>query len=293
MAEFTAASTASTASTGATQYRNVSFTTDYGLDDGFVAACHGVIARIAPAVRVFDVTHTVGPQAVRQGAAVLAQTAPFLPESVHLAVVDPGVGTERRGVVVVAERGLLVGPDNGLLPPAAEALGGLRTAYELTEPRLRLPSVSATFHGRDVFAPAAAHLTLGVPPADFGAEMTDLVRLPAPLVVVEAGAMSAEVLTVDRFGNVQLAATPDDLADAGISGTAYVHGDRSAPGGHTIHNGLVTVGRTFGDVPPDEPVLYGDSAGRLALAVNGGSAAAEFGLSPAQVCTITASPTAS
>ena len=109
-------------------YDWISVTTDYGLRDGFVAACHGVIARLAPAVRVIDVTHEVPPQDIRHGAMALAQTVPFLPEAVHVAVVDPGVGTARLGVVVVAEDGLLVGPDNGLLLPAAQALGGVRAA---------------------------------------------------------------------------------------------------------------------------------------------------------------------
>src|SRR3954471_6189596 len=118
--------------------RWISFTTDYGLRDGFVAACHGVIARLAPAVRVIDVTHEVPPQDIRHGAMALAQTVPFLPAAVHVAVVDPGVGTTRLGVVVVTDGGLLAGPDNGLLLPAAQALGGVRAAYELAEPSLRL-----------------------------------------------------------------------------------------------------------------------------------------------------------
>ncbi|WP_009480267.1 S-adenosyl-l-methionine hydroxide adenosyltransferase family protein [Rhodococcus sp. JVH1] len=130
-------------------YDWISFTTDYGLSDGFVAACHGVIARLAPGVRMIDVTHAVPPQRVRWGAAVLAQTVPYLPPSVHLAVVDPGVGTDRRPIVVVTDAGVLVGPDNGLLRPAAEALGGVRSAYLLAAPEYRLSTVSASFHGRD------------------------------------------------------------------------------------------------------------------------------------------------
>ncbi|MBB5853722.1 S-adenosyl-l-methionine hydroxide adenosyltransferase family protein [Amycolatopsis umgeniensis] len=263
----------------------VSLTTDYGLSDGFVAACHGVIARIAPAVRLIDVTHEVPPQQVRTGAEVLAQTAPFLPEAVHLAVVDPGVGTARRGVVVVAERGILVGPDNGLLLPAADALGGVKAAYELTAPEYRLPVLSSTFHGRDVFAPAAAHLALGVAPAGFGPSVENLVRLPDPFVAVFPGKLVAEVLTVDHFGNVQLAASPDDLALSGLSGTVSVSSE------HVLVKALV--GDTFGTVPPGWNVLYTDSAGRLAVAVSGGSAAAVLRLGPAQECTITSSPTAS
>ncbi|WP_181774630.1 SAM hydrolase/SAM-dependent halogenase family protein [Amycolatopsis pittospori] len=262
----------------------ISFTTDYGLSDGFVAACHGVIARIAPSVRLIDVTHEVPPQQVRTGAEVLAQTAPFLPDAVHLAVVDPGVGTARRGVVVVAGRGILVGPDNGLLLPAAEALGGVKAAYELIAPDYRLPVTSSTFHGRDVFAPAAAHLALGVPPESFGPCVENLVRLPDPFVAVFPGKLVTEVLTVDHFGNVQLSASPADLALAGLSGTVSVSSER------VLVKALI--GDTFGTVPPGSNVLYTDSAGRLAVAVNGGSAAAVLGLGPAQECTITSSPTA-
>ncbi|GAA1985082.1 SAM-dependent chlorinase/fluorinase [Amycolatopsis minnesotensis] len=259
----------------------ISFTTDYGLDDGFVAACHGVIARIAPRVRVIDVTHAVPAQRIRHGASVLAQTVPYLPEAVHVAVVDPGVGTARRGVVVVAERGLLAGPDNGLLVPAAEALGGVVAAYELVAPEYRLPAVSATFHGRDVFAPAAAHLSLGVTPPEFGPPVTELVRLPEPVVRVRPGELVSEVLVIDRFGNVQLAATSADLHAAGI-------GDRAAVEGMDV-----PLGRTFGDVRAGEALLYTDSGGRLAVAVNGGSAAAALALSEDQEVTITSSPFAS
>src|SRR6185295_570862 len=142
-------------------YDWITLTTDYGLADGFVAACRGVIARTAPQAQVIDVSHAVPPQDVRRGATVLAQVAPYLPAAVHMAVVDPGVGTGRRGIVLAAKEGMLVGPDNGLLLPAADALGGLEAAFELVAEEYRLATVSHTFHGRDVFAPAAAHLTLG------------------------------------------------------------------------------------------------------------------------------------
>ncbi|MDT7723983.1 MAG: hypothetical protein QOI21_559 [Actinomycetota bacterium] len=265
-------------------YDWISFTTDYGLADGFVAACRGVIARIAPQVQVIDVTHAVPPQRVRQGATALAQTVPYLPESVHVAVVDPGVGTARRGVVVVASRGLLVGPDNGVLLPAADELGGVIGAFELVNPEYRLSKVSATFHGRDVFAPAAAHLALGVPPAEFGPPVSDLVRLPDPMVSVSHGKLVTEVLGVDHFGNIQLAANLGDLAAASISEQAIVHCGQSVL--------EVTLGQTFADVPTGTAVLYSDSAGQLALAINFGSAAAALGQS-SQECTITSSPTAS
>ncbi len=162
----------------------VSLTTDYGLADGFVAACRGVIAQKAPKAQVIDVSHAVPPQDVRRGATILAQVVPYLPPAVHIAVVDPGVGTARLGILVVTEEGVLVGPDNGLLVPAAGALGGIQGVYELASEEYRLPTVSHTFHGRDIFAPAAAYLTLGVEPADFGPEIdpATLVQLPEPKV---------------------------------------------------------------------------------------------------------------
>ena len=144
-----------------TRFRYLSFLTDYGLDDGFVAACHGVAARIAPHAGIIDVTHLVPPGDVRRGAAVLAQTVPYLPPAVHVAVVDPGVGTARRGVAVAAGDSVFVGPDNGLLSWAVTASGGAARAFSLTNRALWLASVAATFHGRDIFMPVAAHLADG------------------------------------------------------------------------------------------------------------------------------------
>jgi hypothetical protein len=267
------------------RYDWVSFTTDYGIDGGFVAACKGVIAGIAPGVRVLDVTHQVGPQDVRRGATVLGQTVVYLPPSVHLAVVDPGVGTARRPVVVVADAGLLVGPDNGLLLPAAEALGGVVAAHELVEPRLRLPVVSRTFHGRDIFAPAVAHLANGVAPADFGPaiEPADLVRLPEPRTTVDADGLTAEIVGVDRFGNLQLSAGADE---------SHTFGARSGER-LRVQLGQSTVdaifGETFGDVPDGEVLVHLDSAGLLSIAINGGSAAEALGGGTGDV-TISRSP---
>src|SRR4051794_27279738 len=189
-------------------YGWISLTTDYGLSDGFVGMLRGVIARTAPDVRVIDITHDVHPGDVARGAALIAQAVPYLPEAVHAAVVDPGVGSARRGIALATPSGVLVGPDNGLLVAGAEALGGIVGAVQLTNEAWHLPKVSATFHGRDVFAPVAARLALGAP-FDEAGEAIDpagLVRLPPPLVSVGEGYVEAEVLTVDRFGNVQLAA---------------------------------------------------------------------------------------
>lgn len=255
-------------------YRWVSFTTDYGTTDGFVAAVKGVLAGIAPDAGIIDVTHQVPPQDVRRGAAVLAQTVPWLPPAVHLAVVDPGVGTRRRGIAVVAPRGVLVGPDNGLLPPAADALGGITAAYELADPAYHLPVVSATFHGRDVFAPVTAHLCTGLDPGRLGPPAADLVRLPTPTVHSGPGELRAEVLAVDGFGNVQLAAT--DLG--GLTGRVRVLGEPA------------TVGRTFADAPAGGLVVLADSAGYVAVAVNRGDAAARLGVGPGDVVEIRADP---
>jgi S-adenosylmethionine hydrolase len=248
-------------------YDWVSFTTDYGTSDGFVAACKGVIAGIAPHIRIIDVTHDISPQDIRRAATVLAHTVGYLPPAVHLAVVDPGVGTSRRGVVVAAGESLLVGPDNGLLLPAADMLGGVAACHELVEPRLRLPEVSMTFHGRDIFAPAAAHLAAGVAPADFGPSATDLVRLPEPRTVLTHAQLTSEIIGVDRFGNLQLAATSAQLDLFGVT-----PGDRVRVRHHrsTVDG---TVGVTFADVPSGALLVHVDSAGQVALAVNGGSAA--------------------
>ncbi|MCI4064868.1 SAM-dependent chlorinase/fluorinase [Micromonospora sp. R77] len=253
----------------------ISLTTDYGLADGFVAACHGVIARLAPAARVLDVTHLIPPADVRRGAAVLAQTVPYLPVGVHVAVVDPGVGTNRRGVALATPGGLLVGPDNGLLPDAATALGGVTAAVELTNPEWLGPVVSRTFHGRDVFAPVAARLALGAPLAGAGpaVEPATLVRLPDPVVRPTAGGFEAEVLTVDHFGNVQLAAPGALLAPlpprVRVAGRAAAHG------------------RTFGDAPAGDLVVYVDSAGLVAVAVNTGRAADLLGVRPGELVAVT------
>lgn len=242
------------------RYEVVTFLTDYGQDDGYVGVCHAVILRIAPHVRVIDVTHTVPPQNVRRGAVLLAQQIEQLSPAVHLAVVDPGVGTARRGVVIEAGDSLFVGPDNGLLMPAVDALGGPERAFELTNPAYRSPTVSRTFHGRDVFAPATAHLATGVEPSDFGTrvEVSTLVRLPKAHLQVLPDRVQAEVVHVDRFGNLCTAARGSDIAHLG--------------GRVRIRDSLATRGETFGSVNSGEAVVYVDSTDHVAIAVNGGSA---------------------
>jgi S-adenosylmethionine hydrolase len=256
-------------------YEWISLTTDYGLSDGFVAACHGAIARLAPAVRMIDVTHLIAPGDVSRGAAVLAQTVPHLPPAVHLAVVDPGVGTARRGVAILTPGGVLIGPDNGLLPWAADALGGPTGAVELTNPGWFATAVSHTFHGRDIFAPAAARIAAGADPAEAGPRVDPaaLVRLPDPVVESGPGWLEAEVLTVDRFGNVQLAA-PATALD-GLGEALSVGGVRAVRGS------------TFADAPAGGLVVFTDSAGRVAVAVNGGRAAVVLAVTPGDLLRIT------
>jgi S-adenosylmethionine hydrolase len=268
------------------RFRYLSFLTDYGLEDGFVAACHGVAARIAPDAHIIDVTHLIPAGDVRRGAAVLAQTVPYLPPAVHVAVVDPGVGTARRAIAVAAGDSIFVGPDNGLLSWALTAAGGAARAVSLTNTELWLSRVTATFHGRDVFMPVAAHLAAGADLVAAGAEIdvADLVMLPAPERVVRDSMAAGEVLTVDRFGNVQLTITGADAAEIGVT-----------PGGAVLvrfgHQQLTLPYReTFGAVATGEVVAYTDSAGLVSVAVNGGNAAQRLGLPPGARISIAAIP---
>ncbi len=255
-------------------YDWVAFLTDYGRQDGFVAACHGVIARVAPKVRVVDITHDVPPHDIRHGAAILAQTVPYLPPAVIVGVVDPGVGTARRGVAVEAGESVLVGPDNGLLGWTADTLGGVRNAVELADTRYFLPQRAGTFDGRDVFAPVAAHLANGVPVGELGPPATGLVALPTPVVEVGDGRLVAEVLTVDHFGNVQLAARRTDLEAARLGDSIVAVTAK----GSALD---VRLGTTFADVPPGRLVCYVDGAGHVALAANRGRAVELLGARPA------------
>jgi len=261
----------------------LTFLTDYGLEDGFVAACRGVALQIAPNTRFIDITHYVPPGDIRRGAAVLAQTIGYLPPAVHVAVVDPGVGTARRGVAVAAGDSVFVGPDNGLLSWAVAEAGGATAAVSLTNRALWLDTATATFHGRDIFMPAAAHLAAGTPLAQAGDELdvASLVTLPRPGSRVSEGSVTAEVVTVDRFGNIQLSVTGLDAARAGL-----VPGTTAALAWHGRQQS-VPVRSTFGDVAPGELICFQDSAGYLAIAVNGGNAAQQLGLHPETLVTLT------
>jgi S-adenosyl-L-methionine hydrolase (adenosine-forming) len=250
----------------------ITFLSDYGHDDDFVGVCHGVIARIAPDARVIDITHGIPRHDVRSGALVLRRALPYFPAGVHLAVVDPEVGGRRRAVALRCgeEDRILVGPDNGLLTAAAERFGGVAQAVEVTRSPHRLEPASATFHGRDLFAPVAAHLAAGAGLAEAGEPLDagELVDLAMPRARVQDGQLLAHALAFDRFGNVMLDVEHDDVASSGFRlGHPVVVNDEPAH-----------YATTFADVPAGALLLYEDAYRSLALAVNRGSAADRLGL---------------
>ncbi len=251
----------------------VTFLSDYGLEDEFVGVCHGVMLGIAPHVRIIDIHHNILRQDIRHGAVVLRQSSRFLPESVHLAVVDPSVGTKRRAVAIETGWGeVFVGPDNGLLVPAATERGRIRRAFELTDERFQLTPVSRTFQGRDVFAPAAAHIASGVSPSELGpsVEVDDLVPLEIPEAWIHDDHLHAEVLQVDRFGNLQLNFLRDHLEKVNLLEGTTVEVRLE---GHRLR---IPFGGRFADVKSGEFVLVEDSYHYLSLAVNKGDAAARL-----------------
>ena len=258
--------------------RPITFLSDYGLGDEFVGVVHGVIANICPDGRVIDLGHGVPRQDVQAGALMLARALPFMPAGVHLAVVDPEVGARRRAVALrtVDEGRLLVGPDNGLLLPAAERFGGVAEAVEISASPWRLEPVSATFHGRDVFAPVSARLACGAPLASAGAPLdaAELVALEQTQPRQEEGALVAHVVGTDTFGNVVLDASHGDLLERGLKLGDPVAARTAA---RRIRGVLA---RTFSDVPAGGLLVYEDAGGSLALAINGGDAAALLGLRP-------------
>ncbi len=252
----------------------ITFLTDFGLQDDFVGTCHGVIAGIAPDIRVIDVTHGIPPQAVLQGALVLRNTAAYMPAGVHLAVVDPDVGGNRRAIAVRTRDGrTFVGPDNGLLMLAADELG-VEAAHELSDPRYRLQTVSHTFHARDVFAPAAAYLARGVALTELGpaVDVASLVRIELPEPEVGRTQISSTVLVVDRFGNVSTNAHREHVAALGVASGARLEIRL------TLDRYYAVLADTFADAPPGELLLYEDSYGLMTLAISRGDAAGLTGV---------------
>jgi S-adenosylmethionine hydrolase len=247
----------------------VTFLSDFGIADDFVGVCHGVILRACPGAQVVHVTHGIRAQAIGHGARVLAGAVPYLPVGVHLAVVDPGVGSGRRAVALsTVDTRMFVGPDNGLLIPAAEACGGIVEAHEISNPDVMLHPVSRTFHARDIFSPAAGRLAAGVALADLGPRLdpADLVRRVGFDHALDGSLLTAAVQHVDRFGNIQLAVFArelDGLFEPGRLAEVVTPDDRY----------YVRCAETFADVDPGELVIYQDALGLLSVAVNQGSAA--------------------
>jgi S-adenosylmethionine hydrolase len=247
----------------------VTFLSDFGLQDDFVGTCHGVIKRIAPETQIIDITHGIPPTEILQGALVLANTIPYMPVGVHLAVVDPGVGGSRRPLALRdADGRLYVGPDNGLLVPAAER-AGIETARELANPAYALEIVSRTFHGRDLFAPAAAHLARGVDPAELGPPLDPdaLVRLDLPQPRLGETRIDATALYVDSFGNIALNLTRDHADAAGIVPGTQVELELAGERYYAV------AARTFADARAGDIILYEDSYRNMSLAINRGNAA--------------------
>jgi S-adenosyl-L-methionine hydrolase (adenosine-forming) len=247
----------------------ITFTTDYGHADDFAGVCRAVIAKIAPGTQVIDITHGIARHDVREAAAVLCESVPYGPRAVHLAVVDPGVGGDRRAVALRTATGrYFVGPDNGLLLPAADRVGGVVAAHELTNSSYMLEPVSRTFHARDIFAPAAAHLVNGTHLSHLGDPLSDPVRLSLPSAQMEAGRVQGEIIYVDSFGNCVSNIPAGALPPADAPGVRVACGNLPA----------LSYVATYGMVPEGAPLALIGSHGYLEIAVRHGNAAAEYGI---------------
>lgn len=255
----------------------VTLLTDYGHEDEFAGVCRAVIQGTCPDCRIVDLTHGIARHAVRQGAVTLRNALPYVPVGVHVAVVDPEVGGERRALALRSGDGrALVGPDNGLLSLAWERCGGVVEVVDVSRSPYRLEPVSATFHGRDIFAPVAAQLALGIDLAELGerVEPEGLATLELPAARVADGAVTAHVLGVDRFGNAGLNVGHAELAGTGLALGGAVEVEARGVARRAVF------ARSFADAGPGELLLYEDANRTLALAVNRGDAAAALGIGP-------------
>lgn len=250
-------------------FRFITFLSDYGLEDEFVGVCRGVVKRFAPDVQILDIAHGIPPQDVSAGATVLAQAVLYMPLAVHLAIVDPGVGTPRRAVVIATSSGpLLVGPDNGVLSLATEALGGATRAFAITNQSLFLETPSRTFHGRDIFAPVAARLALGMELEEVGkaVPIDSLIRIEMPPARVDDDHVHSRVVQIDHFGNLQL-----NFGRSELEGIGILLGDQIEVriGGRSFK---APYSQAFSEVKKGGLILLEDSHRHLMLAVNMGNA---------------------
>jgi S-adenosylmethionine hydrolase len=250
----------------------ITLTTDFGLKDPYPAEMKAAILSICPNAVIVDITHEIAKFNMRMGAYVLASAVPYFPKgSVHVAVVDPGVGTRRRPILIQTRQGFFVGPDNGLLVLAAEKQGIMRV-HELANPRFMLPKVSNTFHGRDIFAPAAAHLLNGVKPAEFGPEIREAAKPEFANVTRRNGVLVGEVLHVDGFGNIITNINEKEVAQSHVKGAVNVE-----LVGYKLK---LKLGKAYGEAEPQEPLALIGSHGFLEISLNQGSAAEKFKTKP-------------
>jgi hypothetical protein len=243
----------------------ITLTSDFGLKDPYVAEMKGVILNINPKATLIDITHNVEKFNIRLASFMLASAAPYFPKgTVHLAVVDPGVGTERRPILVQTSKGFFVGPDNGVLMVAAQSQG-IEHVHELLNPNLMVPQTSDTFHGRDIFAPAAAYLDKGVKPHEFGPEIKNPILPQFSIVEQINGVLACEVLHIDSFGNIVTNITEKSLPNSLIFNVKLSHVALK-----------LKFGKTYAEVAPKEPIILVGSHGFVEIAINQGSAADKF-----------------
>lgn len=253
----------------------ITFTSDFGEGDGWTGVVRAVVTDINPAAEIIDLAHDIPAFDIRKGAFVLATAVPYVTAAAHLAVVDPGVGGQRRPVIIEAANAqVFVGPDNGLLLPAVERSGGATRAFSITNPKYLLEDTWATFDARSVFAPAAAHISAGVPLAELGSEVSSSTLAPSPWMHARMSAqgIEAEIIDIDRFGTARLNIDAADFDGLGLRTGSDVELSWS---GKSV---MMRIERTFGDVTTGDPVSLVDSSGFLSAAVNTGSAAEKFGL---------------
>jgi S-adenosylmethionine hydrolase len=235
----------------------ITLTSDFGLKDPYVAEMKGVILSINSKTTIVDITHGIEKFDIRTGAFILASVVPYFPKgTVHIAVVDPGVGTSRRSILVESKQGFFVGPDNGVLMLAAQKLGSEHT-FELNNPKFMLPKISSTFHGRDVFAPAATYLDMGMKPSEFGPEISDAINPEFVKVEKINGSFTGEVLYIDGFGNIITNITQKEVADA-----------KSVKVRFPNFSLALALKKTYSEAKFQEPIALFGSHGFLEIALN-------------------------